>query len=57
MNTMNKKRMSQDEMRAVMLSNAKALLSEENRVSAPELSGELKPIDNKQRLHNAADYE
>ena len=57
MSTMNKKRMSQDEMRAVMLSNSKALLSEENRVSAPELSGELKPIDNKQRLHNAADYE
>lgn len=42
-------RMSRDEIRAIMLANAKVLMSEKYATSAPEVSGERKPAKSKQR--------
>lgn len=50
MNHKSEKRLSRDEMRAIMLSNAKVLMSEKFRTPVPEISGEIKKFKSEHKI-------
>lgn len=43
-------RLSGDEMRAIMLSNAKVLMSEKFMATVPEISGEIKKFKSEHKI-------